>query len=254
MRGVAVPPLPPSPPLPRKAWLNHSWYPQPLLPQGQRPPQARGKKSDRRRAGMAPAKTKAAAKTVAKGSGKTDLPKGSGETDLPKGSGETDLSKSLGSDTPARANDPGSAGAGETAQGSPGGGRKRGGGDVDGIAIPAKALRTETAAPGEISCPELPPDDSTMDAWEVLKDYIPWVKHELAKSAVVRGSGAAKPLWQYAPLGMQVAGAKTQSYMAPWDDGAAVTTLRDTHLYQAGGDVGWLLASVYGPVPVVRMS
>ena len=186
----------------------------------------------------------------------TETAQGSSKTDLPKGSGETDPSNSPGPDAPAHANDPGAAGAGEAAQGSPGGGRKRGGGDVDGIAIPAKALCTETAAPGEISCPELPPDDSTMDAWEVLKDYIPWVEHELAKSAVVRGSGAAKPLWQYAPLGIQVkdAGATTQSYMAPWDDGAAVTTLRDTHLYQAGGNVAWLLASVHGPVPVVRMS
>ena len=165
--------------------------------------------------------------------------------------------KRPGETDPSSTANPLPAGAGETA---PGAGetapeRKRGAeGGVDAIAIPAKQLRVERAPPDAICRPELPPDDSTMDAWEVLKDYIPWVKHELAKSAVVRGSGAAKPLWQYAPLGMQVAGAKTQSYMAPWDDAVAAATLRATHLHLFGGTIAWLQPSESGPAPVVRLS
>ena len=176
-----------------------------------------------------PTKPPARTKSLAKASGETDLPTGE------QGSGETDPTKAAGSggaDPPAPppAGAPGTsapdlapadngeaAGAGETAPGPREGGRKRGGESADAIAIPAKVLRTEEAAPGEFRLPELPPDDSTADAWEVLKDYIPWVKQELAKSAVVRGIEPARPLWQYAPLGLTVCDkvTLTQSYMAP---------------------------------------
>ena len=133
-------------------------------------------------------------------------------------------------------------------------------GDPDEIAIPAKELRIEPAvASPELACPELPPDDSTADSWVTLKDLIPWVKQELGKSSVVRENMPARPLWQYPPLGVvchvnENFSVALSSYMAPWDDAIALPTLKATSLYQFGGNVAWLSASVHGPVPVVRLA
>ena len=151
------------------------------------------------------------------------------------------------------ANAGGTGNAGETAKA---GAAKRAGAptDANAIPVPAKVLRTTPAQQTvKLERPDLPPDDCTNDAWEIVQKFIPWTQQALADSPVVRGSGPAGPLWEAAPLGVTTEDHGVSSYMSAWDGEQALKSLGLNHLYQAGGNVAWLSYSIFGPIPTTRL-
>ena len=91
--------------------------------------------------------------------------------------------------------------------------------------------------------PTAPPSDALDEAWGVMKDLIPWVKHQLRMHPCVTGGTCEnKALHLYEPLNIKesINEADMASYQSPWDDGQCKAALRSTGLYQAGGNLMWL--------------
>ena len=131
--------------------------------------------------------------------------------------------------------------------------RKREKEDDDHEVVPIKKPR-ESPLDAELktgmAMPSVPQNYSTDEAWSVMKNVIPWVKHSLAQSPVVTACGSKK-LHEHEPLEIKsnVVGEEMASFQAPWDSVQCNKSLRSTMLYQAGANLLWVQASPHGSCP-----
>ena len=121
------------------------------------------------------------------------------------------------------------------------------------VLVPAKRARgpAHDVTPPTLVKPTLPKNDSIEEAWSVMKNVIPWVKQALAESTVVGADLKSKKLHECEPLGIKtnIMSDDMASYQAPWDTEQCLKSLRATSLYQAGGNLFWVLASPHGACP-----
>ena len=127
------------------------------------------------------------------------------------------------------------------------------------VPVPVKKPRLDSTLPAGSTVaitppkkPTAPPSDALDEAWGVMKDLIPWVKHQLRMHpCVTGGTGENKALHLYEPLNIKesINEADMASYQSPWDDGQCKAALRSTGLYQAGGNLIWLNPNPHGQCP-----
>ena len=142
---------------------------------------------------------------------------------------------------------------------------------TDEVAVPTKKPRLDPTlqapAPHVASIPKkptAPPSDALVESWGVVKDLIPWVKHQLRTHPCVVGCpasvgqttaeavGETTALHQYLPLNIKASithEADMASFQSPWDAILCKSSLNTTGLYQAGGNLMWLNPNPHGQCP-----
>ena len=114
-------------------------------------------------------------------------------------------------------------------------------GEVVPVATPSVPEPANTASPQKPSLPAAA--DTDVDVLPLIRGVIAWVKHNLRQRLKDDFSSAFPDasLYMHGPLEIKDSGTDTEllSYKHPWKEEAAMSSLKTTDMYEAGGNLFW---------------